>query len=109
MPIATSDYAAAIAHLPAAAVLRLDNVPWEEYEQLLAELGPGYAVRIFYDRGRMEIMRPSAAHEKPKGIVGTPGMIAGLFRRGNGTDVINATDKSSASHPSQAGTQEAQP
>ena len=69
MPVATTDYAAAIAHLPAAAVLRLDNVSWEEYEQLLADLGPGYAVRIFYDRGRMEIMGPSAAHEKPKGIV----------------------------------------
>jgi len=69
MTVATNDYAAAIAHLPAAAVLRLDNVPWEEYEQLLAELGPGYAVRIFYDQGRMEIMGPSAAHEQPKGII----------------------------------------
>ena len=69
MAIATTDYSSAIAHLPAAAVLRLDNVPWEEYEQLLADLGPGYAVRIFYDRGRMEIMGPSAAHEKPKVII----------------------------------------
>jgi Uma2 family endonuclease len=70
MPIATTDYSSIISHLPTAAVLRLDNVPWEEYEQLLADLGPTYAVRIFYDRGRMEIMGPSAAHEKPKGIIG---------------------------------------
>jgi Uma2 family endonuclease len=69
MPAAITDYSSAIAHLPAAAVLRLDNVPWEEYEQLLADLGPGYAVRIFYDQGRMEIMGPSAAHELPKGII----------------------------------------
>ena len=71
MPVATTDYSSAIAHLPAGAVLRLDNVPWEEYEQLLADLGPGYAVRIFYDRGRMEIMGPSAAHERPKNIMAT--------------------------------------
>src|SRR5882762_10164077 len=70
MPVATSDYSTAVAHLPAAAVLRLENVAWEEYEQLLADLGPGYAVRIFYDRGRMEIMAPSGAHEKRKGIIG---------------------------------------
>jgi len=69
MPVATTEYAAAIAHLPPAAVLRLDNVSWEEYEQLLADLGPTYAVRIFYDQGRMEIMGPSAAHEKPKTIM----------------------------------------
>ena len=61
MTVATNDYAAAIAHLPAAAVLRLENVPWEEYEQLLADLGPSYAVRIFYDQGRMEITGPSAS------------------------------------------------
>jgi Uma2 family endonuclease len=71
MSVATTDYSLAIAHLPAAAVLRLDNVPWEEYEQLLADLGPGYAVRIFYDRGRMEIMGPSAGHERPKNIMAT--------------------------------------
>lgn len=71
MSAVTTDYSLAIAHLPAGAVLRLDNVPWEEYEQLLADLGPGYAVRIFYDRGRMEIMGPSAAHERPKGLIAT--------------------------------------
>jgi urea ABC transporter permease protein UrtC len=44
----------------------------------------------------------------PKGIVGIPGMIAGLFRRGDGTDVIKAIDKSPASHSPQAQPQEAQ-
>ena len=76
MPVATTEYAAAIAHLPPAAVLRLDNVSWEEYEQLLADLGPTYAVRIFYDQGRMEIMGPSAAHERPKNLMAT--LIAAL-------------------------------
>ncbi|MEK6405455.1 MAG: Uma2 family endonuclease [Acidobacteriota bacterium] len=68
MSAATTDYLAAIEHLPAGAVLRIDDVPWEEYENLLADLGEGYAVRIFYDNGRMEIMAPASAHERPKSI-----------------------------------------
>jgi Uma2 family endonuclease len=71
MPVATTDYLQAIAHLPAGAALRVDDVPWEEYEQLLADLGPAYAVRIFYDQGRMEIMAPASTHEKPKSILHT--------------------------------------
>ena len=71
MSATATDYVSAIAHLPAGAVLRVDDVPWEEYENLLADLGEGYAVRIFYDRGRMEIMAPASAHEKPKSIVHT--------------------------------------
>ncbi|MEK6323820.1 MAG: Uma2 family endonuclease [Acidobacteriota bacterium] len=69
MSVATTDYLAAIAHLPAGAVLRIDDVPWEEYENLLADLGESYAVRIFYDRGRMEIMAPASAHERPKSVI----------------------------------------
>jgi len=69
MSVATTDYLAAIAHLPGGAVLRIDDVPWEEYENLLADLGEGYAVRIFYDNGRMEVMAPASTHEKPKNII----------------------------------------
>lgn len=69
MPVATADYLAAIAHLPAGTSLRADDVPWEEYEQLLADLGEGYTVRIFYDQGRMEIMSPDSIHEKHKSII----------------------------------------
>jgi len=69
MPVAATDYLEAIAHLPSGAILRVDDVPWEEYEHLLAELGEGYAVRIFYDDGRMEIMAPSAVHERPKNVI----------------------------------------
>ncbi len=71
MPIAATDYLDAIAHLPSGAVLRVDDVPWEEYEQLLDDLGEGYAVRIFYDNGRMEIMAPSTLHERPKNLINT--------------------------------------
>jgi Uma2 family endonuclease len=69
MPVAATDYLDAIAHLPSGAVLSFDDVSWKEYEELLAELGEGYAVRIFYDNGRMEIMAPSPPHEGAKGII----------------------------------------
>lgn len=69
MPATTTDYLAAIAHLPAGASLRIDDVSWDEYEQVLADLGEGYTVRIFYDRGRMEVMAPASAHEKPKSVI----------------------------------------
>ena len=71
MSVATTDYIALIAHLPAGAVLRIDDVSWEEYESLLGDLGDDYAVRIFYDQGRMEIMAPASTHEKPKSVLHT--------------------------------------
>jgi len=69
MSVTPTDYLAAIEHLPAGAVLCIDDVPWEEYENLLADLGESYAVRIFYDRGRMEIMAPGSDHERPKSAI----------------------------------------
>ena len=69
MSIALPDYLAAIEQLPSGGVLRFDDVSWKEYENLLADLGEGYAVRIFFDKGRMEVIAPSSAHERPKSII----------------------------------------
>ena len=63
MSTPTASYLEAISHLPPGATLQLPYVSWEEYEQLLAELGPSYAVRISYDQGRLEIMSPLREHE----------------------------------------------
>lgn len=71
MSAAPTDYLAALGHLPAGAVLRIDDVSWEEYQNLLADLGQGYAARIFYDNGRMEVMAPASAHEKAKSVIHT--------------------------------------
>ncbi len=72
MPTATASvYLEAIPHLPRGTVLSADDVPWEEYEQLLEDLGPSYSVRIFYYQGRMNIMAPTRAHEKPTKVVFT--------------------------------------
>ena len=69
MSTETIDYLAAIAHLPAGATLRLSDVSWDEYEELLAQMGnrPGY--RVSYDRGRLEIMSPRSDHEQPKDFI----------------------------------------
>jgi len=69
MSAMTADYLAAIEHMPAGAVLRVDGVSWEDYEQLLADLGEGSVVRVFYDAGRMEIMAPASVHERPKSVI----------------------------------------
>jgi hypothetical protein len=57
----TTDYPGVIAAMRPGSVYSVKDLPWEEYEQLLEELGEGYAVRIFYDRGRMEIIAPALA------------------------------------------------
>ena len=56
MATQTVSYVDAITHLPPGGTLILTDVPWEEYEQLLADLGDSYAARITYDRGRLEII-----------------------------------------------------
>lgn len=69
MATLTLSYLDAIARLPAGGTLILNEVPWEEYEQLLNDLGDGYGVRISYDQGRLEVMSPSSFHEMYKDLV----------------------------------------
>jgi Uma2 family endonuclease len=64
MATQTLNYIDAIAHLPAGGTLILNEVPWDEYEQLLADLGDSAGVRVTYDQGRLEIMSPASKHEK---------------------------------------------
>jgi Uma2 family endonuclease len=42
----------------------LHNVSWETYERLLADLADSAAPRLTFDRGTLEIMSPTAEHEK---------------------------------------------
>src|SRR5882724_6116585 len=63
------EYIDAIAHMPVGSTLTLTNIPWKDYEQLLDDLGDGYAVRISYDNGRLEIMSPSTRHEVYKELI----------------------------------------
>jgi Uma2 family endonuclease len=65
----TTSYIEAIEHMPPGSTLILTEVPWNEYERLLADLGGGYAVRLSYNNGRLEVMSPSAKHEKYKELI----------------------------------------
>lgn len=47
----------------------LEDINWEEYKQLLAELGDGYAVRISFAEGSLELMAPLYRHEHDKEII----------------------------------------
>ena len=68
--LATSPYLAAIAHLAPNMTLLASDVSWEEYEQLLDDLGDSHAARIFYNKGQLEIMPPpTKEHERPVSII----------------------------------------
>lgn len=67
MPTATAPEF--IGHLPPGATLRMDNVSWDDYENLLANLGESSHMRVFYDQGRVEILSPVSMHERPKNII----------------------------------------
>ena len=47
----------------------LPNVSWDEYEELLNELGPGYAVRVAYTEGDLELMSPLYKHKAYKDVL----------------------------------------
>lgn len=62
----TTEYLEAIAHLPSGATLRLPDISWDEYEELLAELNDRPGLRVSYDAGRLMIMSPLPEHEEYK-------------------------------------------
>ncbi len=48
----------------------LKNISWDEFEQILDELGESRASRLAYYKGVLEIMVPLAGHEDGKEIIG---------------------------------------
>jgi Uma2 family endonuclease len=48
----------------------LRNISWDEFEQILDELGDRRAARFAYYKGTLEIMVPLAGHEDGKEIIG---------------------------------------
>ena len=63
------DYREAVDHLPEGAILVLQDVPWDDYEQLLDDLVDRPGVRATYDQGRLEIMSPRQEHEASKEFI----------------------------------------
>ncbi|MBW4592801.1 MAG: Uma2 family endonuclease [Brasilonema angustatum HA4187-MV1] len=50
--------------------LLLEDVSWQQFEKILAELGENRAARLSYSHGFLEIMVPLPEHEKAKEIIG---------------------------------------
>src|SRR5215471_16188552 len=61
MSIPTTDYLDAIDHLPNGATLVFQNVPWDQYDELVQHITR--RVRVTYDRGRLEVVSPRPDHE----------------------------------------------
>lgn len=59
----------AIHHMPDGGTLILNDVSWDEYEQLVADLEHWNGIRVTYDQGRLEIMSPSREHEAVKEFI----------------------------------------
>src|SRR5262249_7444258 len=48
---------------PAEQRVILHNISWETYSKLLAEIRQQRALRLFYEKGTLEIMSPLSEHE----------------------------------------------
>ncbi|NJQ96934.1 MAG: Uma2 family endonuclease, partial [Hydrococcus sp. CSU_1_8] len=48
----------------------LHNVSWQQFEEILEELGEHRSSRIAYSRGTLEIMTPLPEHEVAKVLIG---------------------------------------
>ena len=63
MTTETLSYFEIAAGLPSGAAVTFHDVSWEEYEQLIDELGEARGLRVRYNDGTLEIMTVSSAHE----------------------------------------------
>ena len=55
--------------IPPGHQILLKNITWQEFEQILEELGESRASRLSYSDGVLEMMTPSLEHEKDKEII----------------------------------------
>jgi len=60
----TANYLAVVAQLPEDSIVIFHNVTWEEYEELLAQVGEASGLRISYNDGTLKAMTLSHEHEK---------------------------------------------
>jgi Uma2 family endonuclease len=49
--------------------IELQDISWQTYKELMAELGDDRVWRIAYDRGVLEIRMPLTEHEEPKIVI----------------------------------------
>jgi len=63
MSATATNWLALIAQLPADAEVKLHHVSWDDYEELLEQVGEASGLRISYDEGTLTIMTLSLEHE----------------------------------------------
>jgi Uma2 family endonuclease len=64
MSTQTLSYYDIVSQLPEDTVLIRYGVSWDEYEELLEQVGEAHGLRMSYDNGRLQIMTLSTEHEK---------------------------------------------
>ena len=63
MSTVTASWLEAVEKLPADSLLTLRHVTWQEYEELLDQVGEASGLRISYDNGTLQVMTLSPEHE----------------------------------------------
>lgn len=60
----TTNYLAVVEKMPDDTIVVFHNVTWEEYEELLAQVGEASSLRISFNDGTLKVMTLSHEHEK---------------------------------------------
>ena len=79
MSTQTTCYYDIVAQLPEDASVTFHDVSWDEYEELLEQVGEAPGLRVSYDNGSLHVMTISAEHEKYSEFIKS--LIAGLRLR----------------------------
>src|SRR5437667_12232596 len=74
-----ANYYDIVSQLPEGASVTFDDVSWDEYEELLEQVGEAKGLRISYDNGRLQVVTISAEHEKYAFFINS--LIAGIRLR----------------------------
>jgi len=68
-----------VTQLPEGASVTFQDVSWDEYEELLEQVGEAPGLRISYDNGSLQVMTISSEHEKYASFISS--LIAGIRLR----------------------------
>ena len=79
MSTQTTCYYDIVAQLPEDASVTFHDVSWDEYEELLEQVGEASGLRVSYDNGSLHVMTISAEHEKYAIFINS--LIAGIRLR----------------------------
>jgi Uma2 family endonuclease len=74
-----TNYYEVVSHLPEDASVTFRDVSWDEYQELLEQVGEAPGLRITYDNGSLHAMTISAEHEKYASFINS--LIAGVRLR----------------------------